>query len=433
MDGRRRLLIGVVGVLWSGVVLAADLLENLINSGQAQRAYELAAAQQAERAGDPVFDFTFGLAAIESGHPQDALFAFERVLDAQPLDQRARLELARAHFMLGNYEQARQLFETVQASNPPARVRDNIQHFLDQMKPRISQRDRQEGAGVTFRSGIDSNINSATEVENITLPVGLVLTLDENSRAISSEFYELAVNASHLQLLRKDSGLFTTFSLNDHRNAGYGEFDLRVTGVGFGYLRKWEGQTLRIPVQWQMVEVDRAMFRTSRGLGVEWGFEVAQQQLALFGQWAQQRHNDSESLRDVDLLLSGAAWSHELTEWRLRGSASLYVANERALDSAYDYFGRRYLGGRLALTWQPAPGHELQLGWSQQAIRHAATHPVFGKERADGYRQLELEWNWRFAPHWTLGLGFSNVDNQSNIELYRYGRRQEYFSVGYEF
>lgn len=431
---RTGFFIGAFWVVSSAPVMAADTLESLVNSGQYQRAYELAQPQLGERAGDSRFDFLFGMAAIEAGHPQEALFAFERVLAALPQDHRARLELARAHFMLGNYEQARQLFEAVLAANPPPRVRANIERFLDQLTSRKQQRDRAFNASADFKIGMDSNINSATEVETIALPIGLVLTLGDTSREIADEFYELGVSGNYLKLLRKDMGLFASFAFSDHQNVSYNQFDLRSTGVSLGYIYKDGDQSLRIPLQWQMLEVDRAMFRTSSGIGVEWGLSYNKnQQLSIFGQWAQQRHNDSEALRDVDLLLAGAALSHDFASIQTRLSLSAYVASEAAADELYDYFGRGYFGSRLAAQWQLHPQHSLQLSWSQQSIEHDAIHPVFGKLREDSYSQLSLEWGWNFDQHWNAGLTLSSSSNTSNIEIYTYGRTQQYFSLGYNF
>jgi tetratricopeptide (TPR) repeat protein len=431
---RAGFFIGAFWVVLSGQVMAAESLESLVNGEQYQQAYDLALPQLEQRAGEPGFDFLYGMAAIETGHPQEALFAFERALAVEPQDHRARLELARAYFMLGNFEQSRLLFEAVLASNPPPRVRENIQRFMDQLTARKQQRDQQFSANVDFSVGIDSNINSATEVQTISLPIGLVLTLGDGSREIADEFYELAVNATYLKLLRKDSGLFAAFSLSDHENFSYNQFDLRSTGLSLGYLYKAGDQSLRVPLQWQMLEVDRTMFRTSHGAGVEWSFDYAQQQqLTLFGQWAQQRHNDSEQLRDVDLALVGAAWSYEFTPWRTKLSVSGYLADESAVDNTYDYFGRTYFGSRLAAQWQPKTDHELQLSWSQQSIKHDAIQPVFGKVREDDCSQLALEWRWRFDPHWNAGLTISNTNNSSNIDIYTYGRTQEYFSLGYDY
>jgi hypothetical protein len=182
-----------------------------------------------------------------------------------------------------------------------------------------------------------------------------------------------------------------------------------------------------------MVEVDRDMYRTSRGVGAEWSRSYQWQQLALFGQWAQQRHTMSERLRDVDLLLAGAGWSYDLMPGKTRLSVSAYLADEAAVESSFDYFGRSYLGSRLALLWRAQQQYELQFSWSQQRSKYDASHPVFGKQREESFSQLVLEWNWRFEPRWHLGLGFSHVSNRSNLDIYTYGKTQEYFSLGYDF
>jgi tetratricopeptide (TPR) repeat protein len=219
--------IGAFWVMLSGQVMAAESLESLISGRHYQEAYDLAWPQLEQRAGEPDFDFLFGMAAIESGHPQEALFAFERVLALRPQDHRARLELARAHFMLGNFDQARRLFDAVLATNPPQRVRDNIAKFMEQMTLLKQQRDHYFSATVDFKIGLDSNINSATEVQSISLPIGLALTLADASREIADEFYELAVMGSYLKLLRKDAGLFAELAISDHQNFTYNQFDLQ--------------------------------------------------------------------------------------------------------------------------------------------------------------------------------------------------------------
>lgn len=430
---KREFLIGALWVALSFQGAAAQTLESLIEGGHYQQAYELALPQLGQRAGESGFDFMFGMAAIESGQPQEALFAFERVLAAQPWDHRARLELARAHFMLGNFDQARRLFETVLATHPPQRVRDNIQRFLDQLDSRNQQRDRQFSASAELSFGMDSNINSATEVESVALPIiGQVLTLSETSREIADEFYELAVNASYLKLLRKDSGLFAALSLSDHQNVSYNQFDIRATGATFGYIRKRGNDSLRLPLQWQMVEVARTRFRTSTGLGLEWSrSRPGAGQLALFGQWARQRHNDSEALRDADLLLAGAAWSLEAAALRSRLSVSAYFASEQAVDNQYDYFSRSYPGLRLAVQWQLQPQHGLELALARQSSGYGAVHPLFGLQREDGYSQMSLAWRWSIDSHWSAGLTLSSSRNDSNIEIYSYDRTQHYFTLGY--
>ncbi|HEB98506.1 MAG TPA: tetratricopeptide repeat protein, partial [Thiotrichales bacterium] len=91
------------------------------DSGDWEQWLDRAAAE----AGDPDFDMAFGLAALEFGHPEQAVFAFERVLMIRPWDHRARLELGRAQLANGNFAAARESFQTVLDAQPPETVARN--------------------------------------------------------------------------------------------------------------------------------------------------------------------------------------------------------------------------------------------------------------------------------------------------------------------
>ncbi|WP_417617104.1 tetratricopeptide repeat protein, partial [Parasphingorhabdus sp.] len=55
-----------------------------------------------QRVGDPDYDMTLGLAALDSGRYGEAILAFQRVLAVQPDNARAQAELARAYAMAGD-------------------------------------------------------------------------------------------------------------------------------------------------------------------------------------------------------------------------------------------------------------------------------------------------------------------------------------------
>ena len=53
-------------------------MQNLINSEEYQQAYDLGTANLEEWEGDPLLDYFFGLAALEIGNANEAVFALER-------------------------------------------------------------------------------------------------------------------------------------------------------------------------------------------------------------------------------------------------------------------------------------------------------------------------------------------------------------------
>src|ERR1051325_6517870 len=84
-----------------------DRAKRLLNQRQAKQAYELLLPQEGARAGDPEFDYLLGIAALDAGAPERAVFALERVLAVQPNNHVARAEIARAYLALGEREAAR--------------------------------------------------------------------------------------------------------------------------------------------------------------------------------------------------------------------------------------------------------------------------------------------------------------------------------------
>ncbi len=418
----------------AGQAIAVETLEIMLERGDYQAAYAQAQMLEADQAGDPRFDFMFGLAALESGHAQESVFALERVLVAVPEDHRARLELARAHFVLGNFEQSEVLFNTVLAADPPPKVKENIELFLYELSLRNKMRDHQLSSFAEFTLGYDSNINSATTEDNISLPIGLVLSLGETSRELGDEFAEINAGINYLQLLRKDMGYFLSATLSERQNDSYNPFDTRLLGLSGGYIYQASGQSFRVPLQYQYLAVDRDRFRSSLGLGLEWSMmPLPAAQLVLFSQWAQQRHTASEELRDVDLTLLGFGLSYAVEQFALTLSLSAYLADESPKETGGEHFGREYSGLRLLTSWRPHNVHEFQLTLSGQQTEHDALHPSFGTIREDDYRQASIDWIWSFNAQWRYSIGVTHSRNDSNLPIYTYTRSQQYMSLRYVF
>ena len=144
-------------------------MDRLIAAGEFQQAFDLGLANLDEYEGVPQFDFFYGLAALESGNPNESVFALERVAATATnpvLRERARLELARAYFVTNNLTASENLFNLVLASNPPANVQQNIEAFLQLIEA------RRDSQSATFNWSIASDIGSDTNVNSATSKVG---------------------------------------------------------------------------------------------------------------------------------------------------------------------------------------------------------------------------------------------------------------------
>ena len=104
--------------------------KRLLEQRRAAQAYEALMPLESACAGDPVFDYLFGIAAVDAGVPERAVFAFERVLALRPDDHLARAEIARAFLLLGERDAARREFEIVRRQRIPAAVKAVIDQYL---------------------------------------------------------------------------------------------------------------------------------------------------------------------------------------------------------------------------------------------------------------------------------------------------------------
>ena len=102
--------------LFSTISVADEIVDRgkqLVDAGKPGEAYALLKPLEEDRAGDPNFDYVFGLSALDSGKPLEAVFALERAVDAAPDSGPARAELARAYLTLGDTDDARSEFDKV--------------------------------------------------------------------------------------------------------------------------------------------------------------------------------------------------------------------------------------------------------------------------------------------------------------------------------
>jgi tetratricopeptide (TPR) repeat protein len=150
--------------LASSVVLAQrddDALQRatgLLQAGNAKQAYEVLHPLEATRAGDPEFDYLLGVASLDSGHIDDAIIAFERVLAVMPNHAGARMDLARAYYASGAFDLAEAAFLRLQLLNPPPTAQAAIARYLSAIRQRRNQTQAGWLGYTELGIGYDSNI-----------------------------------------------------------------------------------------------------------------------------------------------------------------------------------------------------------------------------------------------------------------------------------
>ncbi|MBI5461681.1 MAG: tetratricopeptide repeat protein [Gammaproteobacteria bacterium] len=408
-------------------------IQRQLRLGQPQAAWTLAQQHLSDSAGEPAFDFAAGLAALEAGQPQHAVMALERVLLVQPSHHRARLELARAYYQLGDYAAARREFQAVDAIGPPPNVRRRVESFLAEIQQREDAARTQVTGYVELRPGWDSNVSSATADSSVDIPAFGVVSLDADSRARSDRFLDKNAGVTLVRPLDKRRALFADVAYRDRENVETQLYDTRSIGVSAGMAWSHETDRLRLPVQYQVLYLANAEFRRMATLGVEWSRDLdARNQLLAFGQLGAIRYPD-DATRDVNLLLGGGGWNHRYAGLPLLLTTNAYLGDESARASGGDANGRTYYGARLGTQWTGIPMHTPYASLNWQHSGYAASNSVFVRTRSENFAELRLGWGWQPQRNWNVTAEASLVDNGANIALYDYTRRQYAVGVRYQF
>src|SRR5882672_716578 len=144
-----------------------DRAKRLLATNQSKQAYELLLPQEQARAGDPEFDYLLGIAALDVGEYERAVFALERVLAVQPNNHQARGEIAKAYLAMGERDAAKQEFETTRKQDIPPHAKAQIEQYLSQI---TAAETTQISGFIELGFGHDTNVNAATSSSQIALP-----------------------------------------------------------------------------------------------------------------------------------------------------------------------------------------------------------------------------------------------------------------------
>ncbi|MFP4333216.1 MAG: tetratricopeptide repeat protein, partial [Campylobacterales bacterium] len=119
---------------------------------------------------NPQLFFYYGRSALETKRYEQAIEAFEKVLILNPSHTRTKLELARAYYEIGQYDEAKRLLESAQ-SDPalPAKVKKSVKNLLTNisMKKKESIINGFAMIGVNY----DSNVYADTGETELGIPM----------------------------------------------------------------------------------------------------------------------------------------------------------------------------------------------------------------------------------------------------------------------
>ncbi len=405
-----------------------DQIQRLLEQGQANQAFDVAQSLEFEHIGESRFDFYYGLAALETGHPELAVMALERVLLTHPDSPRVKLELARALFELRDFDAAQTQFDEVLAMQPPDGVKQTIDQFMSAIEV-LQSRSRLKTSGFAGLSGgYDSNFNSATSAESFQFQLGTVF-FGEEARKQGGGFGGFEAGFGVEQPVSQKQKRYFNSSLSAQNNLDSDEFDTDSLTFSAGLMFALGSGILRTPISAQAIYVDGREKRYNASFGVDWA-----QMLSPNRQWltffqTNVLKNPKNSSRDSNLFVLGTGLSQQLLAQRLQLMSSLSVGHDHALELSV--FGKVFASARLGLQWKVSPKVDGIFNLDFQAAQYES-QGSFLEKRKDEFVQVNIGAQWQLDEHWQTSLTLMHSDNGSNLALYDYDRSQVVLKGSYQ-
>lgn len=401
-----------------------DLLKNALAleaQGKMAEAYALLAPLTGERAGDPDFDYALGLAASDTGHSGDALLAFQRVLAVQPNNAPARAELARVYAMTGDVDTAKAQFDTV-VEDPS--LPDPVRQRFNRIVRDLSREQRGGGTSVTgfaeVSGGLDTNINTATNLTSITLPIFASLgpaSLSGGATRQDATFVGGDAGVSVASGVSRQDRVFASLLGSIRDNVGSRAFDQDVAtftaGLGHTLVSR---DVVSFSGQYQQFWLGHDRYRQAFGPTVQYTHRLpGGRALSASVQWLRLDYR-TDPLRDSDRFTASVSYTGKISY------AALSFGHDEARASASDNLSNSYAGLRAGIEKPLGRIGALIGGIGIERRHYDAPDTLFLKKRSD--TQIDASFGMRLLilPHLYLRPLASYTRNISNIALFDYSR-----------
>lgn len=399
---------------------------------EAEAAFTALAAEVETRAGDPRFDYELGIAAIDAGRFGDAIIALQRVLAVQPENAAARAELARAYALAGDIDTARDQFATV-VDDPslPDPVRQRFTGFVRQFDQQIAGGGSDVSGFIDARVGYDDNINTATELDSIVIPLFSFLgpgQLGAGAVAQEDEFYEVTAGVSGVTAIGRQDRLFASALGSWRDNFDSSTFDQAALTGTAGYAHTFANRdVISVSGQVQQFWLDGDGFRTSFGAVAQYTKPLSgQRALTLSAQW-NRLNFDNDPLRDADRYAASIGYVGKIF------AASLTGGKEETTRAAGDAQSFGFVAANIGAEVPVAKRVAVVGGAAFDIRRHDADDPLFLTEREDERLDLRAGLKVAIVDRLFLQPTATYTRNWSNIPLFDFERWTVSVGARFEF
>lgn len=398
--------------------------EKLMQSGRAAEAYATLAPLEDEFAGNVRYDYLLGIAALDSGKPDKATLAFERVLAVDPDFAGARLDMARAYYHLGDFVRAKAEFDTVLTQNPPPVARATVSRYLDLIREQEEAKKTVKVGYAEFTYGRDSNVNNSTSQGLIPLPLyGIIIPLDAKNIKRGDTYGMLGLGGD---IAHETGGGYAVFAGGDLRyraNSTADQFDYKSANGRTGVAWSNDTEVVRATLSGERYYLDHARNRSALGASADWRHGYNASTFAnVFGTYTRYRFDSADvAVNNFDQYLFGIGGLRLFHDGRSALNVSLFAGREDDTNGRADG-NKNIRGGRLGGLLNLHERADLFVSVGMQRGTYDTQNVAFLATRADNQYDAIAGLVLRIDRAWTVRPQVLYIHNDSNIPIYAYKR-----------
>ncbi|MDP2804878.1 MAG: tetratricopeptide repeat protein [Gallionellaceae bacterium] len=400
-------------------------------------AYKLLEPFDLEYAGNVRFDYLLGIAALDSGKPDKATLAFERVLAVDPNFAGARLDMARAYFQLGDLVRSKTEFDAVMKQDPPPAARATIAKYLEAIVTIERAKRTRYSAYVESSFGRDSNVNNSTSQSQIPVPAfgNLIFTLSPTSMKTPGSYYTVVAGGEASHTLPASWGVYGGLDLRRRGNEqAVSAFDASNVDSRAGVSFIWGESTFRMGTSFSQFNIAHAKNRDAFGLTGDWRRNLnANSQVNMFMQHSRNRFADTASqLNNFDQNVAGTGYLYNFEGIKTSVFSSLNWSSERAM---YDRADGNKVGYGLRIGAQKTLNGSMEVfsNVGYQIGNYDKQNVAFLAARNDKQYDVTLGGAWHPNKAWTVRSQASYSKNNSSILIYSFDRLDASITVRRDF
>ncbi len=406
----------------------------LLKQKKTAKAYKLLKEKEALFAGDINYDYILAMTAIDSNELSHATFIFERILTVKPNFAGARLDMARAYFMMGNHLRAKTEFEIVLSLNPPSLAKKTVKKYLKIINHLLTIKKHDFSGFVQISSGYNNNINNSTDNNTIYVPA-LDLNMLLSATNIKQGDYFVNPAAYGLYKYRFNRDISSYFGIYANSRTHLNKDDFNSTGINIrtGFNFKCENGTFGIGLTEGIVTLDNDTNQKNTGVELNWDIMAGNFDLySLFVQYNSIRFPDIFE-NNVDQILIGSTWIHVIQNSKQPTlTASCFLGNivdkNMRADGGNTIFGLR-AGGEINII----NSVRLFSFLGFQINNYDKENIAFMETRMDYLYSGVIGCTWKFSKNLSLTVKGQYSNNKSNILLYEYDISTIFINLRYDF